>query len=186
MRRAVLLGPLACVVLTFGCQTVPDPSLIRERIAHTKSWHLVSSSRLEPGDTPGFQELSYSSTMSVPKGPLTSQPERVQFNIRIANRTSHMLKEKYGIALTEDTSGASGEIRITLRESLSGALESVDVALYDVGKQLITRAVVWNNTEDPTYTRDDRRYYSSFNESFADNIAGKTAALLRGGGMVTQ
>ncbi|MDP2883522.1 MAG: hypothetical protein Q8P51_00670 [Ignavibacteria bacterium] len=175
MRHAILLGPLACVVLTLGCQTAPDPSLMRQRIAVTKSWHLAYSSRLEPGDTPSSRETSTWRATQAPR------------NGGIVKMTSKALKQKYGVALTEDSSAVSGEIRLIMTESLDGTLEFIDVALYDVSKQLITRVRVWNNTEETIYTMRSSRLYSLvFNESFADDIAGKTADLLRGNGTVTQ
>jgi hypothetical protein len=175
MRRAILPGPLACIVLILGCQTAPDPSLVRQRISFTRSWHLGYSSRLEPGDTPSSRETSaWRST----------QDRR---DIGLVKLTSRALKQKYGVRLTEETSAVSGEIRYTMTESLDGTLQYIDLTLYDEGKQLITRIRVWNNTEGTIYTlRDSRLYSLLFNQSFADNIAGKTADLLRGNGTVKQ
>lgn len=188
MRHAILLGPLACVVLTLGCQTAPDPSLVQQCIAVTKSWHLGLRSRVEPGDTPDDRE--YKSVVRVAESAseiFTARATQAGRNIELVKSTSKALKQKYGVALTEDTSAVSGEIRYTMTESLDGTLEYIDVALYDGGKQLITRERVWNNTEATiSTTRDTRLYATLYNESFVDNIARKTADLLRGNGTVTQ
>ena len=194
MRHAILLGPLACVVLTLGCQTAPDPSLVRQRIAVTKSWHLGLRSRLEPGDNRDDlpDDLKYQSVMNPAQSAsltfwLRETELEYGMNIGLVNQTSRALKQKYGVALAEDTSAVSGEIRFTMTRSLNGTLEYIDVALYDVGKQLITRVRVWNNT-DGTNNRflDGRNAYFSPNESIADNIARKTADLLRDNVTVTQ
>jgi hypothetical protein len=175
MPGGIWLRLLACTILALGCQTAPDPNLTRQRISDTNSWHLACSSRLEPGDTPSSRETtSWRAT----------QDRR---NIGLVNMTSKALRQKYQIPLIEDTAAVCGEIRYIFTESLDGTLDRIDVALYDADRQLITRARVWNNTEGTITTlRDSRLYSLLFNERFADDIAGKTAELLRGNGTMTQ
>jgi hypothetical protein len=165
MRHAILFGPLVYIVLSLGCQTTPDPMLVRQRIAITKSWHLALTSNLDPADIAPPKKRSL-----------------------LVNLTGQALKQTYGVALTEDTLSASGEIRIIITaDSFNSAVKSIDVALYDVGRQLITRSAVWNSKEQEMSTfGNSQPDVRKFNENIADRIAKKTADLLREGRVTAQ
>jgi hypothetical protein len=146
-----------------------DPSIVRQRIAVTKSWHLVYNSRLDPSEARPLQETS------------TLRSAQVDRNLQMVDQISEVLKQKFEVPVTKDTFVASGEIRLTTTESLNGAPKYIDIALYDASNQLITRARIWNDTEAMIQTgQDTRSDPHAFNQSFAAYVAGKTASLLAG------
>ena len=169
MRRAIVLVPFASVFLVLGCHTAPDPSIVRQRIAVTRSWHLAYDSRLDPSETRSLQETS------------TLRSAQVDRNLQLVDLISEALRQRFGVPVTQDTSVGSGEIRLTTTESLSGVPKYVDIVLHDATHQLITRTKIWNDTEALIQTaQDTRRDPHSFNQSFAAYVASKTASLLAG------
>ncbi len=172
MRHDVLLAVLMCIVLAFSCQTAPDLTLIRQRITAINSWRLVSSTLYEPSGAP-----------------VISQPSERRFKPAdwyawLLNSTSRILENKYGIVLTEDTSARSGELCFVVTESFDGKISKIELTMHDASKEPITRLAIYGRAELPSHpwpTRTDSK-----DEDFADYIAGKTAAVLRGTSAVTQ
>lgn len=135
MRHAILLAALWSAVILSNCGSSADPALVRQRIVRIKTWHLSYSSRLDPNETRSLKETA------------TMQPAQVDRNLRFADLASEVLKQRFGVPVVEDSSAASGEIRITMTESLNGPPKYANIALYDSNSQFITRAKVWIDTQ---------------------------------------
>jgi hypothetical protein len=108
------------------------------------------------------------------------QPAQVDRNLRFADLTSEVLKQRFDVPVVEDSSAASGEIRIKMTESLNGPPKYADIALYDANSQFITRAKVWIDTQARIAVdqSDPQRDPHSFNKGLAAYIAERIADLL--------
>jgi hypothetical protein len=161
-----------CVLLALACQTAPSPALIRQRIDDTKSWHLGSSTRYEPSGAPVLSQ------------PVERRFKPADWYAWLLNSTSRILKNKYGIVLTEDTSATSGELCFVVTESFDGTIMKIDLVLNDAGKQPITQSTIFVPAELPSHPWPTRA--DSKEEDLADYVAGKTATVLRGTSTVTR
>jgi hypothetical protein len=170
MRHAILLTALACSLILSGCGSSADTALVRHRISMIKAWHLVYSGRLDPSETRPLNETS------------TLKSVQVERNLEFADLTSDVLKQRFAVPVTDDTTVVCGQIRLTTTESLSGSPKYVDIALYDTNNQPITRAKVWNDIQARIQTSSDTQLdpHLSFNRSFAAYIAERIADLLAG------
>jgi hypothetical protein len=166
MRDAILLGALMCLLLALACQTLPSPALIRQRIDDTKSWHLNASTRYEPSGAPVLSQSS------------ERRFKPADWYAWLIRSTSSILKNKYGIVLTEDTSATSGELCFVVTELFDGRIGKIELTLDDAGKQSIMRLTIFVPAELPTHPWPIRA--DAKDDDLAGYIAGKTAAVLRG------
>lgn len=176
MRDAILLTTLVSALILSDCGSSSDPALVRQHIALVKAWHLVYSSRLDPNETRPLQETS------------TLRSVQVDRNLEFVDLTSEVLKQKYGVPVTEDTTAVCGQIRLTSTESLSGQPRYIDIALYDSNDQLITRTRVWVDTQAriEISQSDTRRDPHSFNRNLAAYVAERIVDLLVAKQTITQ
>jgi hypothetical protein len=169
MRHTTLLSAFACSLLWFQCSSTSDTILARQRISLIKSWQLDYSSSVDPSAAASGQES------------LSSLPGQVERNLRFAELTSEILRARFKIPVSVDTSAACGHIRLTAVEIPKGPPKSIEIAIYDETDRVLARTRIWNDAEAMIGTWSDAqkdRY--RFNERLAAYVAEKVAGLMLG------
>ena len=167
MRHTTLLAVLAFSLLWFHCGSTSDSTLIRQRISRIQTWQL---------DYASVRELA--STNLGQDSPLSS-PGQVERNFRFAELTSEILRTKFGLPVSVDTTAACGHIRLTATEVPKGPPKYYDIAVYDSDDQLLVRKRVWNDAQAMTETwTDGADYRLQINQRLAAYIAQQVAELL--------
>ena len=172
MRNLVLFAALLFSLLALQCGSSTDIALVRQRLAPIKAWRLAYSNRLDPGENRPLREIS---TQGLPQ---------VDRNLRFVDLTAQVLRERFGVAVTEDTTVLCGDIRVTATESSDGRLKYFDIALLDSKDDLITKTRMWNDTQamiqTSLETQDTPHDPHAINRSLAGLVAARIADLLSG------
>lgn len=169
MRRLIVSLILTGSLLSFHCSSSADKALIRHRIGNIGAWRIAYDSRIEPGNAP-------------PASPgRVTGAQHVDRNLRFADLTSEILRNKYNIPIVPATGAECGRIQLVTGELPDGSPKYVEISLYDPAGRFITRKRVWNDAEAMTRMwYESQENIRSFNQNFAAYVAEKIALLFAG------